>query len=376
MEFLHMALVLGASSPGGLAVVRDLGRQGIGVVTVDAAPGPLGVSKFVREALLLPPPQRGAELMDALEILAKNYTTEGRRPVLYWTEAPYEDFVLQWHGRLKELFLFPLENGAHQKELKDILKHPAAPEGVDYGEYFVEEVEDALGYPMTLVGEEERTVESEEELVQLIREGPAPRYGRRIIPGGDEGVYTATVYYQGGSLMGFVTAQSLRRRGGWAGEASYLRQRWIPDLVPLIHNHIRATGYSGPAEVIFQIDEFSRRVYLQEIRSLFPQYTELLCSLGFHLPLLYYLDATGQKLPRRYLNRDTHRHWLCLMEDLPNVAAKFSTGNLGLMKYLTDFRFKRVSATFALDDPSPGFSAASHFINGHLKKLWGKIFRR
>ena len=54
MKYKHKAVVLGTNYYIGLAVVRNLGRNGVQVTTVDYEPSHYGVSKYVNERLIAP----------------------------------------------------------------------------------------------------------------------------------------------------------------------------------------------------------------------------------------------------------------------------------------------------------------------------------
>lgn len=389
-QFNHKAVVLGTNYYIGLAIVRNLGRNGIHVTTMDYEPSNYGISRYVKEAKIVP---HYEDEEAALVQYMVDYSKEQEaKPVLFLSSDPYVHFLDRNFELLKEHYLFPTEQPGLLSKLMDkqtLLKYTSqygipTPETLNINEdAFIERCTDEIGYPCLIKPRDSASfvrkfrekafkVFSEEELKEKLKllEGEEDVFVQRIIPGPESNCYSADCYYGPNSqLLGFVTTEKIRQWPNNFGASTYAKQKWIPELIPLVHKLFEGISFRGFAEVELKRDEFTGVVYLIEINVRFINFTELLCSLGFETPLMYYLDSTNREIPKKYINYDTNRHWKYKFEDIPAVFSYLNSGQMNLFKILADYKFRHISSTWAWDDPGPGFS----FFTYALKRAFNKI---
>ena len=90
MEFKYPAVVLGTDSPASLAIIRNLGRRKIRIITMDSTPSPYGVSKYTAESLIVPSIEKEELLLKAL---ADYGTQSNQKPVLLAATEKYSRFL-------------------------------------------------------------------------------------------------------------------------------------------------------------------------------------------------------------------------------------------------------------------------------------------
>ncbi len=374
------ALVLGGRSHRSLAVVRHLGRRGIFLRTVDTAPSNFGISRYTNDPVLLRE-SKEAPLLQALIALSKE---EEKNPVLLPTSPLHTAFMAKYFSQLKEYFRFPAD------KVEDLLCNgnlfsDLAPETADIidDDAFPISVATAVGFPCLI---KPRSVKGSPEPARFIS-GPAALSRavedlsnkdayvvERYIPGDVSNNCMATLYYaEGARLTGFVTAEVLRQWPEAVGSATYVKQKWIPELIGLVHPRLKAVDFRGLINVRFKRDEFSRKIYVTGCDTAFSSETELHTHLGFDTPYLYYLDALGEPLPKTFFQSDTNCHFKDGYGDMKAVYSYLKSGHMGLMKILSDYKFRKVPATWAWDDMGPGLNKlGSVGLRGlkHLVKKW------
>lgn len=387
---INKAVVLGTNYYIGLAIVRNLGRNGIHVTTMDYEPSNYGVSRYVKEAKIVPHYER--EEAALVQYMVDYALEQEAKPVLFLSSDPYVHFLDRNFDILKEHYLFPT---AKKGILSTLMDKESLVEYTDmYGiptpeilgtheENLIERCSREIGYPCLIKPRDSASfvrrfrekafkVFSEEELVKKLQliNGQEEVFIQRIIPGPESNCYSADVYYGPNSqLMGYVTTEKIRQWPNNFGASTYAKQKWIPELIPLVHKLFEGINFRGFAEVELKRDEFTGKVYLIEINVRFINFTELLCSLGFETPLMYYLDAIGKEIPKKFVNYDTNRHWKYKYEDIPAIFSYLNSGQMSLFKVISDYKFRHISSTWAWDDPGPGLSFFSYAIKRAVKKV-------
>ena len=358
MTFNSSALILDGRSHTSLAIIRNLGRRGIPVRTVDTSPSDYGISRYTKDAVLL---EDGGDeaLLNGLIALSR----EGEPPVLFPASPAYAAFVARHFSLLKNYFRFPAESpeGIFWRGSNHLFDD-LMPATVDLDEETLQgrelKIATTIGFPCLI----RRRVKNIRDLslpatfisspgalsrtLEKISD-PENYFAERYIPGETSDNSSAILYYgTGGELVGFVTAEVLRQWPENVGEATYMKQKWIPELIGLVHPRLRKAGFRGLIHVRFKRDEFSRKVYMTGADTAFPPETELYSHLGFELPYLYYLDATGEELPHSFFQSDTNCHFKDGFNDMRAVHSYLKTGHMGLMKIISDYKFRKVPATW------------------------------
>lgn len=394
MDFNHKAVVLGTNYYIGLAIVRNLGRRGIPVVTMDHSPSRYGISKYVKEPLLVPHFQEEEEAF--VDYLVEYAKEQSHKPVLFLTADPYVTFLDRNFDILKKYYLFPTEQKGLLSKMMDKetlttftneLNIPT-PEIIELtDENLIHRVDTEIGYPCIIKPRDSApfvskfrhkafTIQSSKELeekIKLLKGWEDRVFVQRIIPGPEENCYSYDSYYGPGSeLKGFLTTTKIRQWPNNFGASTYAKQKWIPELVSLCDPLFKHVNFRGFAEVELKRDEFTGKVYLIEVNVRFINFTELLCQLGFETPYMYYCDSIGEPIPEKFINYNTNTYWKYKYEDLPAIRSYLKSGQMSFMKILSDYKFRHISSTWAMDDPAPGL----HFFSWAIKRLFQKIFKR
>ena len=353
------ALVFDGQNPTALAILRNLGRHGIAAATLDPAPSAYGISRYAKDSALLP--EKGeAALLESLLALSEN------KPVLYPTTPAYVDFMARHFSVLKDHFRFPqasrqaLSPVAHA--FRDLM--PPQIDLTGEGDDLVLEIATTLGFPCLIKArspKKEASIQFIPGAAAFLRAletiDPKDYYAERYVPGEASDNYAAALYYtDAGELSGFVTTQVLRQYPEFVGEATYLKQKWIPELIGLVHPRLKASGFRGIFHARFKRDEFTRKVYITGAEAAFSPETELYTHLGFETPYFYYLDSTSQAVPKIFFQSDTNCHFQDGWRDMAGMANYLKTGHMGLMKMIADYKFRKVPATWAWDDMGPGLN--------------------
>ncbi|WP_215508620.1 hypothetical protein [Peptoniphilus sp. EMRHCC_23] len=378
MTLQATALVFDGHTPAALAVIRNLGRRGVVFRTLDAAPSDYGISRYVKDAVLTKHPGDDA-LLEALLALSDG------RPVLFPTSSAHVDFMARHFSLLKDHFRFPAPTAEALSSagLTALFRELMPPEkGLNKApDQLVIDIATTLGFPCLIKsrhGKKEAPIQYIQSAAAFSRAlekiEPADFYAERYVPGEACDNYTASLYYaEAGELSGFVTAQVLRQYPEFVGEATYLKQKWIPELIGLVHPRLKASGFRGIFHAHFKRDEFTRKVYITGVSASFSPETELYTHLGFETPYLYYLDSLGEDVPKVFFQSDTNCHFLDGWRDMAGVAGYIKTGHMGLMKILGDYKFRKVPATWAWDDMGPGLNKLGAEAAKGAKILYDKL---
>lgn len=396
MEFKNRAVVMGTNYYIGLAIVRNLGRHNIQVTTMDYEPSPYGVSKYADQSLIVPHYRlEEKRLVDSMIAYAK---TLDEKPVLFLSSDPYVEFLDRNFDVLKEYYLFPMDQKGLLSSLMD--KESLVTYTDRYGiptpekilcddDDLLERVDREIGYPCILKPKDSATfvrkfrekafvLKDRKMLIDRLGliENKSDCFVQRIIKGPESNCYSADLYYGPNTeLKGFLTTEKIRQWPNNFGASTYAKQKWIPELIPLVDPLFQGVGFRGFAEVELKRDEFSRKVYLIEINVRFINFTEMLCHLGFETPYMYYMDAVGGTIPEKFIRENTHCHWKYKHEDLSAIRGYLKSNQMSLSKIISDYKFRKVSSTWAWDDMGPGFNYFGHLVKKEISKLFTRFQR-
>lgn len=392
MEFKHPAVILGTDSPASLAIIRNLGRRKINIITMDSAPSPYGVSKYCNESMIVPSVNEEERLLEILGDYGKN---SEEKPVLFAATEEYRRFLERHMGEIKNDYLVPMEtNGvntvSHLTDLEDTAP-TLIPERVDLNsDDLLRQVPLLLGYPCLLkcrnkenfqatFGESFFLIKNESDLLDKLHAMEHHGYTSRcfletLVRGPEDHEYSATFYYgKNSELKGYLTAETIRKYPHPFGKISYSKQKWIPELVHLADPLFKEWGFRGVLETKWKRDEFTRKVYLLSADPKFSESTEMHCHLGFETPYMYYLDALGEDIPETFLDHDTHCHWKNKERDLSAIYHYVKNDQMNFVKIISDYKFRKTNSTWAWDDMAPGLNYFGHMAEKGVSALWKKI---
>lgn len=395
MEFKYPAVVLGTDSPASLAIIRNLGRRKIRIITMDSTPSPYGVSKYTAESLIVPSIEKEEQLLKAF---ADYGAQSDQKPVLLAATEKYSRFLDRHMDELKNDYLFPMEKNSemilspirNRSDAEDG-NYDCIPERIDLkDEDLLRRVPLLLGYPCLLKckdseGFKEKfrenflLIKNESDLLDKLH--AIKHYGytqecffEAVIPGPEDHDYTATFYYgKDSKLKGYLTAETIRKYPHTFGKVSYSKQKWIPELVNLADPLFKESGFRGILETKWKRNEFSRKVYLLSAEPIFTESTEMHCHLGFETPYMYYMDALGEDIPETFLDHDTHCHWKNKERDLSAIYHYLKNDQMNFVKIISDYKFRKTNSTWAWDDMSPGLNYFGHMVEKGVSALWRKI---
>lgn len=394
MEFKHRAVILGTDNPASLAIIRNLGRRKIHITTMDGDPSPYGVSKYTKDALIVPSCRDEGQLLKTLVDYAASLE---KKPVLFAATKDYRRFFDRHIEELEPYYLFPMKKSAASTLSHDQTIHQLAesagilvPERVNLtdGE-LLRQVPLLLGYPCLLkcsdprffketFGENFILIKNESALLDKLH--AMEHHGcnhkcflEAMIQGPEDHEYTANLYYgKDSELKGFLTSETIRKYPLPFGKTGYSKQKWIPELVNLVDPLFKKIGYRGVVETQWKRDEFSRKVYLLSVKPRFSESTEMFCHLGFETPYMYYLDALDLDIPVHFIDRDTHCHWKNKQRDLFAIYNYIKNDQMNLVKIISDYKFRKTNSAWAWDDMGPGLSYFGYATEKRLSELWQK----
>ena len=77
-----------------------------------------------------------------------------------------------------------------------------------------------------------------------------------------------------------------------------------------------------------------------------------------------------KKVSGAQIRENTETHWKYKYEDIPAIKRYLSTGQMTWGKIISDYRFKKVSSTWASDDIGPGWTFFKWAISSKLKRMF------
>lgn len=381
------AVVLQASGPNALGVIRSLGRAGVPVIATDHEPRAAGlVSRYAEPGVVANPltePERFADELIAL----------GR-------------------GRARGGVLFPTHDeaiaalGPRQDEVDEVLRRPWTPwPGVDaiMDKEHQHAVARGIGFPVP------RTVtpDGEADLAAIARElrfpmvlkpRNAPEFRHRfrahlltaadpeelrraweqagpyepqiceVIPGDDSCLWTYGSYRDSsGRALAAFTGRKLRQTPPGFGAARAAESRWDRALAARCDALLDALGYHGISQVEVKRDPRDGRDHLIEVNARAWLWIGLATACGVNLPLACWLDATGR--PRTWApgHRDGRR-WLLLGTHLVSSAAELRRGEWTAGPFLRTLRPPVRDGVIDPRDPRPALAVYDRLARRILRR--------
>ena len=368
------AFVLGLGQ-GGLGTARGLGEQGVRVVGVDwdrHAPG--FASRWCERRLVIPHPAR--EPRRALEMLLAAARRLDAPAVLLPTTDVYLEFLARHERELRDSFSFTLNDSPWREALtnKRLQGDLIQANGIAYPQTYHPRDQDDV----RRIGREVRfpallkpvhghlwyprfhtkaiAVRSQDDLERRYAE--AERHGLDLmvqseIVGPPTNEYGCTVHVdRQGRVLGIATRRKLRIYPLDFGTSSFLVGVRCPEVERMAVDLLERIGYRGTGSVAFKRDARDGKLYVLELngRLIGPTIHSLRC--GVNLPLLAYLDLTGQS-PSPAPPMCPGVRFLDLTPDILVFRELHRRGELGLLEWLRSLASARVYSHFDARDPLP-----------------------
>ena len=369
------AIVLQASGPNALGIVRSLGRAGVPVIACDHDPHALGlVSRYATPALIadaLTEPERFAD--DLLEL----GRGRGRGGVLF---ATHDEAVSAL--------------GPRQAEIDELLRRPWTPwPEVDavMDKDHQHAVARASGFPVpaTVTPRHEGDLEAavrELRFPVVLKPRNAPAFRHRfhahlleaadpealrrawelaapydpqvceVIPGDDSLLWTYGSYRDAsGRALAAFTGRKLRQWPVGFGAARAAESRWDPGLAARCDALLDALGFHGISQVEVKRDPRDGRDHLIEVNARPWLWIGLATACGVNLPLACWLDAIGR--PREWPpgHRDGRR-WVLLSKHLVGSAREIRRGQWSAGPFLRSLAPPVRDGVIDVRDPRPALA--------------------
>lgn len=395
----NKAVIFGVNQYVGLSAARCLGEQGVHVVAVVMEKHRYSEdygfsSRYISEQVFVPHYDLTEGRRKIVERLNQYARLQEVKPVLIPTADPHVEIIDEYLDELKEHYLLPaLEKGLYTKlQDKDelylkCLEHDVLVPKVliPHGQQgFFERVEAEIGYPclvkpvssfefigifrvkMFVVSNRHEL----EEGLKKSKEAGQDVFVQQMIQGFDDHMYTFDAWINSqGCVSHWVTGQKQRQFPINFGSSTFIRQKYVPEIVEIGSKFLTALGYRGFAEVEFKKDARDGKFYLIEVNVRITNFNTLLAKVGFNVPLVWYRELTGQPVDSLALTEDTGWHFWYSYEDFRAISNYLAKGQLNLGQILRSLFVKKVGAIWDWKDIKPGLKAIQLYTHKIFKRL-------
>lgn len=383
MDLSRAAFVL-HMGPNGLGVTRSLGWSGIKVVGVDFHPEAAGLrSRFVRPLITSDPVKRPEA---AVEELLKEAGEFPEKPVIMACSDDYVLLVSRNRRKLSEGFEFMVPPEAVIESVMDKshqynmalgagvpIPFTIYPQNMDD----IGEAKDSLKYPCFIkpffshlwyrrFGNKGFIIKSYEELrqkFQLVMSTDLRAMVQSIVgpPGKDLYQVSAYIGRQGyiSPTFTWFKARQAPPNFGVASLGISVKNKQVEESGM---KFLKAINYQGIGSVEFKLDpddgiyrliELNNRTWMQNV----------MCTIaGLNIPLIQYLDLTGQPCPISGDFKEGVRWWDAL-SDLDSFIRLKRRRALGAWPWFRSWFGSDCYAYFSPDDIAPAFIRARYGVN-------------
>jgi predicted ATP-grasp superfamily ATP-dependent carboligase len=384
-----------------LALVRALGRAGVGVTVGSAAAGSLaGTSRFCKSRVEYPPPADQGEPFQARlleEMQGGNY-----RVLIPMTDIT-TILVAQIRNELERFVRVPISTEEQIGRVRDKRQVLLEAQKIGIGcprTFMLDDNQDLaaiaphLPYPVVVkprlswtnrngkwVASAVEYVYDAEDLKQKYQDAhsliPNPLVQERI-HGEGRGVF---LLVWNGELKAAFCHRRLREKPPWGGVSVYRESIPIDrEMVDKSFRLLQAFGWQGPAMVEFKIDDREGQLRLMEVNGRFWGSLQLALDSGMNFPLLYYQLATGENPPSQFNYRvGVRSRWLLGDLDQLLIRLKHSGGKNGLcgretskLRASLDFmKFYESNLHYEIlrfEDPAPGWYECKAYIRALMHR--------
>ncbi|MDD1755402.1 MAG: hypothetical protein LUQ39_01005 [Methanomassiliicoccales archaeon] len=368
----------------GLGVTRSLGWSGIKLVGVDFKSEAPGLrSKYVRP-IITPNPVKEPEAV--VEILLKEASGFPEKPIIISCSDEYVLLVSRYRKRLSEGFEFrvPPENITESMLDKSQQYQMAAKVGVPIpftifpqGMDEIRGAKDSLRFPCFIkpfyshlwyprFGNKGLIIKSYEELCnkfQLVLETDLRAMVQNIVGAPGKDLYQVCTYFgKDGYISPRFVWYKARQSPPSFGVASLgvsVKNRQVEELGMKFLKGIEYQGLGSaefkmdPVDGTYRLIELNLRTWMQNV----------MCTVaGLNLPLIQYLDLTGQPCPESGDFAEGIKWWDSLA-DLDSFVRLRRRGELGFKEWLDSWRGSDCFAYYSPEDVRPALVKVSYGVN-------------
>lgn len=362
-----------------VSIVRQLGRRGVPVHTLNKPSASVHASRYARRLTL---PDSDPYPQAAAAFLLGPASDRLRGAVLLTASDEALEILIAQHAELSEKFVLDICNVEAQAAMLNKLEtyRLAGHAGIPLPRYWtvsstadLDGIRDELVFPLLvkprlshLFQEKFRakfllardTVELDDAL-QVVEQAGVDVLLMEQIPGPDSRLCSYYTYLdeQGTPLFDF-TKRIIRRYPAGMGLACYHVTDQVDGVKDLALRLFREAGLIGVANAEFKLDERDGQLKLMECNARFTAADCLLASSGIDLAWFVYCRLTGQ--PTEAL--DTFRTGVHLWDPIRDFTAfleRRRTGEMSLPAWLADVCRRHTFPLFSWTDPRPSLVSAS-----------------
>jgi len=377
-----IAVVLQASGPNALGIIRSLAREGVPVMATDRDPLAMGLrSRYSRKMVLPDPVDDPTAFIDELEVLGRSLATRG---VLFPTHDEAIEVIGPHEARLAKWFDMPWSPWAHLAQYIDKSGQHAAARRIGFPVPLTIEPDDlsdvraaidGLRFPVVLKPRVDpagfkrafgRQVleagDGEALLAQWDRAAAHRPQVSEVIPGGDDALWTLGSYRSAdGTPRASFTGRKLRQWPPRFGTARAAEACWDPGLAARGHALLDEMGFHGISQVEVKRDPRDGRDYLIEVNPRSWLWISLATEVGVNLPLAAYLDAVGT--PRTWPEgHQSDVRWMLSAKHLPATAGEVRHGRWGRRVAAATLKPPVIDGVLSITDPMPGMAQVGRMI--------------
>lgn len=370
---MRPAIVLQASGPNALGIVRSLGRAGVPVIACDHDPAALGLrSRYARPARTADPIAEPDRFVEDLQRLAHALPEPG---VLFATHddalaaiGPREDALGPGLTRPWSPWatLEPVLDKATQHAAARRIGFPV-PETLEASsEEDVERAIASLRFPVILKPRTDaagfrrsfrrqvlEAADGAELRAQYRRAAPHRPQISEVIPGGDDALWTLGSHRDAdGRPLASFTGRKLRQWPPRFGTARAAEACWDPALAARCHALLDELGFHGISQVEVKRDPRDGRDHLIEVNPRSWLWIDLATRSGVNIPLACYLDAIGA--PRTWpAGHRGDRRWMLALKHVPAGLREVARGEWGAGAFAASLRPPVADGVLDPRDPRP-----------------------
>ncbi|QNO16242.1 carboxylate--amine ligase [Alkalicella caledoniensis] len=385
----------------GLGAARCLGRNNIWVVAAieNNSKVKYGLhTKYIDERIDIINVKENPQ--KAFEQLVQYAKRQDAKPLLIPTTDPYVEFVDRFLDELREYYLLPpIKKGLYTKLMdKDLLSVLAnqnnvqipkviEPNSQDNITETLDKVEREIGFPclikpvnshkfVAVFKEKMFIANNRDDIINGLSKANEKKmevFIQQLIKGFDDQMYTFDCYIdKNGEMTHWATFQKQRQFPINFGASTYIKQRYVPELVEIGSRFLLDIDYRGFAEIEFKKNARDGRFYLIEVNVRTTNFHILLEKLGINTPLIMFKDLNNEKIGTEFIREDTEIHFWSCYEDISAIRGYLRKKQLTLPNVIKSLLYKKVEAIWAFDDPLPGI----YFVLEKIKKFIYKRFSR
>ncbi len=371
------AVVLQASGPNALGIIRSLAREGVPVIACDHDPRALGLcSRHARPRLTADPLAEPERFVADLVELGSELPG---RAVLFATHdeallalGPHEGRLARWFHRPWSPWpaLSRVMDKSHQHAVARRIGFPVPATVEPSDERDLAAAARELRFPVVLKPRNAPEFRRRWRRQVLEVAGPAglpaawaaaapydPQISE-VIPGGDERIWSLGSYRDAtGRPLASFTGRKLRQWPPRFGTGRSAEARWDRALAARGHHLLDALGYHGISQLETKRDPRDGRDYLIEVNARSWLWVGLAAAVGVNLPHVAYRDALGLPAARPQGHRDGLR-WALLTRHLAESPGEIRRGEWTAREFLASLRPPLVDGV--LDPRDPGPTVALH----------------